>query len=272
MVEGPPAGSLRYFSVLFAPADKRPLLEALYAFEATVADAVRSTAHEAAHSKLHWWRGELDRWLGGKPQHPITATLAPVAVSCAQDASLLHEALTAADMDLAHMTYANRRELDAYLFRAAGSLQTVAACLLAGDRALSSGEREFARRFGSALRQVEMLRDLGRDLRGGRLYVPLSEMEARGIDPSRLSDSLDRPEVADLLNDWAQAMQTDLASLPATLTGAERRAQRPLLVLAALHEKLLVRLRAENPAKRSDVQVSPMQRLWTAWRSAVRHS
>jgi len=63
---GAPPGSLRYFAVLFAPAAVRPQLEALYSFEAEIRDTV-AAAHEVAHTRLQWWRGEIDRLAAGHP-------------------------------------------------------------------------------------------------------------------------------------------------------------------------------------------------------------
>ena len=43
---GTPAGSLRYFAVLYAPPAARPLLHALYSFEAEVRDTVRASSQK----------------------------------------------------------------------------------------------------------------------------------------------------------------------------------------------------------------------------------
>ncbi len=109
---GTPPGSLRYFSVLFAPPERRALLESLYAFEAELRDTVASASHDVAHTRLQWWRGEVDRYVGGRPQHPVTVALLGLRDCAGHDPGLLHELLTAADLDLARMTYATRSELE----------------------------------------------------------------------------------------------------------------------------------------------------------------
>jgi phytoene synthase len=150
----------------------RPQLAALYSFEAEIRDTV-AAAHEVAHARLQWWRGEIERLATGHPGHPVTVALLPLRGHPGFDPQLLHEMLVAADLDLARFTYQNWRELDAYCFRAAGALQTLLAAALAGRRALSTSERAFARRLGSALRQTEMLRDFHVDLAAGRLRAPV---------------------------------------------------------------------------------------------------
>jgi phytoene synthase len=189
------------------------------------------------------------------------------------DLSLLHETLVAADLDLARLTYRNWQELDAYCFRAAGALQTVAAAALAGERPLAEPERTFARQLGSALRQAEMIRDLRRDQRNGRLYVPVEVLEAAGLDPTALHGTATSPVIDPLIGAWRSRVSATLASLPGMLIAREYRStQRPGLVLGALHEKLLMQTAQVGRDANDRAEVGPMTRLWTAWRAAVRFS
>ena len=268
---GAPPGSLRYFAVLFAPPATRPVLDALYGFDAQVRAAIDSTAHEAAHAKLQWWRGEIDRLVAGLPAHPIAVALAPLRERRDADIASLHESLVAADLDLAGLTYRSWEELDAYCHRASGALQMLAAATLAGERTVTTEELEFARQLGSAQRQVEMIRDFQQDLRRGRLYLPLEVIEAAGLDPTGWQQAPPKEPVSGLLDAWRSRVARSLASLPGLLPDrSQRAAQRPGLVLAALHEQLL-KATARVPADaglRADV--GPVARVWTAWRTAVR--
>ncbi len=269
---GAPPGSLRYFAVLFAPADARPVLEALYDFEAEVRATVETSSHEAAHARVQWWRGEIDRLVAGRATHPIAIALQPVRERRDVDLGLLHETLVAADLDLARMTYHNWQELEAYCVRAAGALQTVAAAVLAGDRPVSEDERRFARALGSAQRQAEMIRDVRHDLRRGRLYLPLDLVESAGITPAELQQPAPPAGLDALLAAWRARVAGALEVLPGSLAERTHRvAQRHGLVLGALHARLL-----EESARRTGgddvrVEIGPFARLWTAWRTAVRH-
>jgi phytoene synthase len=270
---GAPPGSLRYFAVLFAPPAARPVLDALYGFDAEVRATIDATAHEAAHARLQWWRGEIDRLVAGRPTHPVAVALAPLGERRDADIASLHESLVAADLDLARLTYRSWEELDAYCFRASGALQMLAAATLAGERTVTAAELEFARQLGSAQRQVEMIRDFQHDLRRGRLYLPLEVIEAAGFDPSGWQQAPPQEPVTRLLDAWRSRVARSLASLPGLLPDkSQRAAQRPGLVLAALHEQLLKET-ARVPADaglRADV--GPLARVWTAWRTAVRNA
>jgi phytoene synthase len=264
-----PPGSLRHFAVLYSGTRARATLTALYAFERQLADTVRLPNHDVAHTRLQWWRGEVDRLLAGNAAHPITRTLQ--SLPPAADRTLLHEALVAADIDLARMTLANAAELEAYCFRASGSLQTLAAQACAGTRTLSPSERDFARSVGAAVRQAEIIRDVRHDLEQGRLRVPLDRLEAAGVDPLTVGPGTTAENLLDLLQDWATSVRLQLLALPGMLATSEKPAQRHGLILAALHVKLVERLEHSGELARAPPEVPSWQRLWTAWRTAIRY-
>ena len=267
---GSPPGSLRHFAVLYAPPEARTPLSALYAFEAEIEDTVGLANHEVAHTRLHWWRGEIDRLIAGRPQHPVTHALQPLRAIAASDLPLLHEALVAADIDLARVTFMTEAELEAYCYRAAGSLQTLAAAASAG-RAPSPEEREFARKLGSAVRRTEQLRDLRGLIGAGRVPLPLDVLEGFGVDPQRLAHEPLTPPFAQWLVDRSEALVRQLEGLRDVLPAEHRAAQRHGLVLAALYRELALRIVHRGELARIRVEVPPRTRAWTAWRTAVRH-
>ena len=266
---GVPAGSLRWHAVLFSGAPDRSLLEALYAFDAELKRIVDSQSHEAAHARLQWWRGELDRLAAGRPSHPLGQALLPLRDCRGADPALLHERLVGADLDLARLTYLTWQELEAYLFRSAGALQTLIAAALAGDRELTATERDFARRLGAAVRQAELLHDLERDLARGRLYAPLQALEASGIDPQALAQRHELLMASEFVREWRGRVRAELDALPSLLTDpGQRSAQRHGLVLAALCARQLDRDEATITGR---AELVPLTRLWTAWRAATRN-
>ncbi len=268
---GTPAGSLRYFAVLYAPPAARPLLHALYAFEAEVRDTVAATSHEVAHTRLQWWRTEIDRLLGGRPEHPVTRALLPLHAAGAGDLPLLHEALVAADADLAHLTLDTPAEVDALAFRAAGTIQTLAATAACLPHLPSPAERDFARELGIALARAEWLRDLRGDVAAGRLRLPLATLEDAGIEPGSLLQESLPAGLPPILEREKSALRAMLAALPERLDRAERATQRQGLVLAALHLRLLEQVDHGRELARTRAELAPWPRFWTAWRAAVRH-
>jgi phytoene synthase len=264
-----PPGSLRWHAVLFSGAPDRSLLAALHAFDTELWRIVDGQSHEAAHARLQWWRGELDRLAAGHPSHPLGQALLPLRNHPGTDLALLHERLVGADLDLARLTYLTWQELDAYLFRSSGALQVLIATTLTGDRELTAGERDFARRLGAAVRQADLLQWMKRDLARGRLYAPLQALEAAGIDPQAVSRRTELLTASNFAREWRRRVRVELEALPSLLTDpGERSAQRHGLVLAALHARQLER---DEVAITGRAELAPFARLWTAWRVAMRN-
>jgi len=268
---GTPPGSLRYFAVLYAPTAARPQLSALYAFEAEIRDTARASTHDVAHTRLQYWRGEVDRLVAGKPGHPVTQALLPLQ-QCGADLSLLHEVLVAADIDLAHVAINDENELAALAFRAGGAVQTLAAIASRESSQLTESERDFARRVGAAVAEVEWLRDLRGDAVAGRLRLPLDALGQADVEPAHLLQEPMPASLAQLLAARKARLGAELQALPRALDRAERNVQRQGLVLAALHAKLLDRVDHNAGIARTRAEVPPWTRFWTAWRTAVRHA
>jgi phytoene synthase len=270
---GLPPGSPRHLAVLFTDPGARAPLGALYAFEAELRRMLSGASHEAAHARLQWWRGELERLFEGRPSHPVAAALLPLQTHAGADLTLLRELLVAADLDLARFTYHSWQELEAYCFRSSGALQLLVASVVAGGRMLTEHEQRFARQLGSGIRQAEILRDLTPDAGRGRLYAPLDALAAAGVVPEGLARSPTDAAAARFLADWRRRVRDALASLPALLEAPGlRAAQRHGLVLASLHVRLLDRLERPGGGALRRFDLEPLGGLWTAWRTAVRHA
>jgi phytoene/squalene synthetase len=118
-----------------------------------------------------------------------------------------------------------------------------------------------------------MLFDLERDLARGHLYAPLQGLEGSGIDPQAFSQRRFTDAARAFVDGWSNRVRQELAALPDLLTEpALRSRQRHGLVLGALHARWLERLPHVQDAPGSRTELSPLSRLWTAWRTALRHA
>lgn len=265
---GTPPGSMRYFAVLFAAPGVRQLLHAFYAFEAELRDTIGGASHDIAHTRLQWWHDELTRLGDGRPRHPVTIALAPAMAQRPADLARLRELMHAAALDLARNTYADWPELEVYCGQS-GALQEAIAGALTSPSEPDEAECGFARRLGAAVRQTEMLRDFGHDLRCGLLYLPLSALVEAGLDPQSVPGHPEDPALVPLLAEWQTRLARELDFLPSLLDARQRRRQAHGLVLAALHRRLLARIRPVGDDASVRADLPPITRLWTAWRAAV---
>ncbi len=262
---------MRYFALLYAPEDRRDTLSALFVIETEIRDSAQSATHEVAHTRLRWWRDEVDRLTNGAAQHPATRVLQAHHRGPRAALAKLHELLAAADMDLARMTYVNARELRAYCARSGGAFAELAATELVSEGALSDSARGFANSIGVGMRLAEIIRDLRQDAHDGRLYVPLEELDAHSVQPEQLSRGEIDAGARRALEHMKESAQADLAAR--SPNAGTHEALRSLRVLAALHRRLLDRIAARDYAVGTErIDLGPIEKPWVAWREARRKS
>jgi 15-cis-phytoene synthase len=259
-------GSMRYFACLYAPEEVRDVMLALYVIDAEIRESAHSANHDVAHTRLGWWRAEIDRLINANAQHPATKILSEQSFVPHATFARLHELLVAADMDLARMTYSNEKELLAYCSRSGGTVESLIACALTRTATPPPDVQTFANSIGVGIRKAEIVRDLRQDAYDGRVYMPLEELQHHSVETEHLRNREIAPAVREVLKNFqAHAKQ----NLTATVDGSHRAALRPLFVIAALHRRLLDRIAAKNfDVTTERVELGPIEKPWTAWRAA----
>lgn len=147
----------RYFSALFAPADKRPFLFALTAFNhelAHIGESVREPM--IGEIRLAWWRESLESARAGNPRnHDVVRAMAATFAAIALPDDLFDAMIDARQFDLLSGTFGDDEKRDAYLDATSGNLMRLAA------RVLGAGERhdDLAREAGIAYGLTGLLRN-----------------------------------------------------------------------------------------------------------------
>ena len=142
----------RYFSTLFAPADKRPLLFALYAFNnevARIGELVREPM--MGEIRLQWWRETVEGALEGKPRaHDVARALAELFARVQLPLDLVGSMIDARSFDVSPETFADDAARDAYLDATSGNLMRLAARALGAGAAHDALAREAGIAYGLA--------------------------------------------------------------------------------------------------------------------------
>jgi phytoene synthase len=262
---------MRYFALLYTPEDRREILTALFVIDAEIRESAQSPNHDVAHTRLRWWRTEVDRLVNGDPQHPAAHLLLRDHRGPRAALAQLHELLVAADMDVARMTYINARELRAYCARSGGALAELIAAELITENAMDDATRAVATTIGIGVRKAEIVRDLRQDAHDGRVYLPLDDLEKHSVGPDELNARSYDANVRAALREIKDAAQRDLTARVAN--DAAHDAIRPLRILAALHHRLLERIAARNYDVASErTELGPIEKPWVAWREARRRA
>ena len=141
----------RYLASLFTPDDKRPHLQALYAFNCDVV-RIRDRVSEPAIGmiRLQWWRDTIESLYDGGSAggHPVAEALAGAIAAGGLPKQALLDLVTAHEFDLYQDQMPDLTALEAYLGETSSRLIQMAAMIL--DRAEAHKASEAAGLAGVA--------------------------------------------------------------------------------------------------------------------------
>lgn len=136
------AGKDRYLASLFAPDAKRPLLLALYAYDAEIARISHLVSDpNMGLIRQQWWLDTLDGiYDGNTPAHPVAEELARAIAAGGLPKHALRRLVTAREFDLYAGPMANLDALETYLGETSSAVIQMASLILAGGAARRSAE------------------------------------------------------------------------------------------------------------------------------------
>jgi phytoene synthase len=263
------SGSSFYYSFLFLPAEKRRAITALYAFCREVDDVVDEVSDIGiARTKLAWWRTEVANLFAGHPQHPVTKALAPFGAAFGIDAARMNEIIDGMEMDLVYHRYPDFDSLRLYCHRAAGVVGQLSASIFGYQH---PGTLEYAENLGIAFQLTNIIRDVGEDARRGRVYLPQDELARFGLTAEDILARKGGAAFVDLMRFQAQRARSYYELAFAKLAPGDRRSQRAGLIMAAIYRTLLDEIaRDDFQVLEQRVTLTPLRKLWIAWKTWVR--
>ena len=270
-----------YYSFLVLPAEQRRAIVAVWDFCRAVDDAVDEAHRTAAGgggaaAAVGRWRRELAAAFGdGTPQTPEARALAPLVTRFGMARGPFDALIEGVEMDLGFRRYQTFAELREYCLRVASAVGLM--CLdIFGAR--DPQAREYATHLGVALQLTNILRDVGRDLAAGRVYLPQEDLRQHGCSEDDLRREAEAAgagvrsaAVRALLQ--AQARRAEEYYLRAA-TALPRRDARRLVaaeIMGAIYRALLRRIeRADYDVFSATLRVSRPRRALIAASTYVR--
>jgi phytoene synthase len=257
----------RYLAALYAPADRRADLMALYAFNAEVA-GIRDRIREAlpGEIRLQWWR---DTIASGEPSgggHPVAAELMRAIETRKLPRAAFDAYLEARIFDLYDDPMPSRTDLEGYCGETASTVIQLSAFVL--DPLAAAKVADLAGHAGCAQAIAGLLRSLPIHRRRGQCFLPRDMLAAVGTTPEAFVAGADEPAavravaaMAALGSEHLTAFLSGATELPATL--------RPAFLPVALAAAYLAAV-VKDPAAALErtAQVSALRRNWLLLRAA----
>jgi phytoene synthase len=252
----------RFVASLFAPAEKREALYALYAFNAEIA-RVREAAHAAlpGEIRLQWWSDVITGERGGEARaNPVGAALLTVMERYRLPPLRLIGMVEARRFDLYDEPMRDLSQLETYARQTSSALFALAVQILAEVEADA-----ICMAAGVAYAITDLLRALPLHVARRQFYLPTTVLAEYGVDHHDLSAGQCSPGLEAALVELRAFARRKLHSVRVQMAQFPPPAIPALLPLATVGP-LLDRLE-KSPAFRP-AEISPWRRQWLIWRAA----
>ena len=259
------SGSSFYYAFLFLPPERRAAITAFYAFCREVDDVVDEVSDPGvASAKLAWWHGEVAQSFAGQPTHPVMQALMPSVAAFGLAQEQLQSVIRGCEMDLEQSRYLDFPGLARYCHLVAGVVGEVSARIFGQTEPRTT---EYAHKLGLAFQLTNIIRDVGEDAMRGRIYLPVNELQQFDVKANEILQRQHSDRFVALMRFQAQRAHALYEEALDLLPAADRRAQKPGLMMASIYRTLLREIEDEDfRVLNQRIALTPVRKLWLAWK------
>ncbi|MFT4193181.1 presqualene diphosphate synthase HpnD [Ottowia sp.] len=259
------SGSSFYYAFLFLPPPRRAAITAFYAFCREVDDVVDEVRDPGvAATKLAWWQAEVGRAFDGQPTHPAMQALMPWAGEFDIEPRQLLAVIEGCQMDLTQTRYLDFAALEKYCHLVAGVVGEVSARIFGQTDGATTA---YAGKLGLAMQLTNIIRDVGEDARRDRIYLPIDELQRFDVKAHEILKGQYSERFSALMRFQAERAQRCYDEALALLPAADRRSQKPGLMMASIYRTLLAEIERDGfHVLHQRIALTPLRKLWLAWK------
>ena len=260
------SGSSFYYAFLFLPKERRAAITAFYAFCREIDDVVDEVVDPGVgRTKLAWWQSEVAQSFAGKPSHPAMLALMPLTAAYGIEAHHLQAVIQGCQMDLEQNRYLDFPNLQRYCHLVAGVVGEVAARIFGQTE---EGTTAYAHKLGLAFQLTNIIRDVGEDALRGRIYLPVNELQKYDVKVHEILKRQYSDRFTALMRFQTERALATYDEAIAMLAPADRRSQKPGLMMASIYRTLLREIALDNyQVLHQRVSLTPLRKFWLAWKT-----
>jgi 15-cis-phytoene synthase len=196
-------GKTYYLATLLLPPAKRPFVHALYGFARfadEIVDDLNSTLsdEEKAIELTTWGNQVLQDLKDGTSSDHIGRALVDTVNRFQIPIEYFEAFLNSMAMDLTVSEYQSFDDLMEYVY---GSASVIGLQMLPILGVTNSEAYAAAEKLGTAFQLANFIRDIGEDLDRSRIYLPIAELKAHGVDREMLEARILTPQIKAALVD-----------------------------------------------------------------------
>jgi phytoene synthase len=259
----------RFLAALFAPAEHRSALHALFAFNIEIA-RVREVVHEplAGEIRLQWWSDAIAGKAAGDVQsNPVAAALLAAVARYRLSSELLTGLIAARRFDLYDDPMRRLADFDDYAKATSSALIALSARILAGGPV--SAFDGLALHAGLGYATAGLLQAFPAHAARGQVFLPAEVLERHGVQPQDIAAKQAMPGLRAALAEMRARARAHLAQA-APLVADVPPAALPALLPVALARPLLDHMDRKDYDPFVPVEIAQWRRQLRLWRAARR--
>ena len=205
-----------------------------------IADSSEATPEQKAE-ELQAWR----KWIreSTPPEPELARDLRGLYAKYAITPPMLDEIIDGVEMDLRNVRYETFEELRLYCYRVASAVGLVSIEIFGYRNAAC---RDYAIELGLALQMTNIIRDVGKDLNNGRIYLPLEDLVRSDYAESDLSARRYNDAFVRLMELETQRAEEFFSRAAALLPREDRRSMVAAEIMASVYHALLRRMKTDR--------------------------
>ena len=156
---------------------------------------------------------------------------------------IVEEIIAGVEMDLSVSRYATFEELRLYCYRVASAVGLISIEIFGYRNARC---KEYALELGLALQMTNIIRDVGKDLRNGRIYLPQEDLARFGCSEKELQDRQHNERFVRLMEFEAARSREFFSRAAAARPPEDHRAMVPAQIMSSIYRGLLRRMELDQ--------------------------
>jgi phytoene synthase len=214
-----------------------------YAFCRVIDDIADSSELSVVEKQLRLakWRQMLH---AATPDEPLLARdVRGLIAKYSLPIEMLEEIITGVEMDLSTLRYPTFEELRVYCYRVASVVGLVSIEIF-GYQNLRC--KQYAIDLGLALQMTNIIRDMGKDVQNGRIYLPQEDLARFHYSESELMQRHYNDRFVQLMEFQTRRARQFFANAAAALPAEDRRAMTPAEIMGSVYRGLLRRIELDR--------------------------
>ncbi len=223
--------------------DRRRDITTFYAFCRVIDDIVDASQLSINEKRLRLaaWREMLRARVGNEPT--LAGDVRRLIEKYSLDPALLEEIIAGVEMDLSISRYDTFEQLRVYCYRVASAVGLVSIEIFGYCNPLC---KQYAVHLGLALQITNIIRDVGKDLRDDRIYLPQEDLARFDYSETELQDRQYNDRFVRLMQFEAARAREFFARAAALLPREDRRAMVAAEIMASIYRGLLRRIERDG--------------------------